>query len=94
MPFEPQAVLTMQFSVTEWNSILAQLQEGPWKIVAPLINKINLQAAQHEAAQASAAAVAPAPAQPAGYSNGALQPGDTVTATGDITGAIVLPKPE
>ena len=52
MPFNPADELAMRFTVAEWNSILAQLQEGPWKIVAPLINKINLQAAQQETAQA------------------------------------------
>lgn len=48
MPFNPTDELTMRFTVSEWNQVLGQLQEGPWKVVAPLINKINLQAAQHE----------------------------------------------
>jgi len=48
MPFNPTDELSLKFTVTEWNQILAQLQEGPWKIVAPIINKINLQAAQQE----------------------------------------------
>lgn len=50
MPFNPSDELTMRFTVTEWNQILGQLQEGPYKIVAPLINQINLQAAQQEKA--------------------------------------------
>lgn len=48
MPFNPNDELTMAFTVTEWNQVIGQLQEGPYKIVAPLINKINLQAAKHE----------------------------------------------
>jgi hypothetical protein len=48
MPFNPNDELTMRFTVNEWNQVIAQLQEGPYKITAPLINKINLQAAQHE----------------------------------------------
>lgn len=48
MPFNPTDELDMRFTVTEWNAIIAQLQEGPYKITAPLINKINMQAAKHE----------------------------------------------
>lgn len=48
MPFNPNDELDMRFTVTEWNQIVAQLQEGPYKITAPLITKINLQAAKHE----------------------------------------------
>jgi hypothetical protein len=61
MPFSPNDELTMRFTVSEWNQVLAQLQEGPWKIVAPLINKINVQAAQHEKQSAG------------GYTNGGMQ---------------------
>ena len=68
MPFKPTDELTMRFTASEWNQVIAQLQEGPYRLVAPLINKINVQAAQQEAA---------APAQPvvAGdvtYTNGEL----------------------
>lgn len=48
MPFNPNDELELRFTVSEWNQIIAQLQEGPYKITAPLINKINLQAAKHE----------------------------------------------
>lgn len=48
MPFNPSDELTMIFTVSEWNQVIAQLQEGPYKITAPLINKINIQAAKHE----------------------------------------------
>lgn len=48
MPFNPTDELEMRFSVTEWNAIIAQLQEGPYKSMAPLITKINMQAAKHE----------------------------------------------
>lgn len=57
MPFNATDELEMRFTVTEWNAIIAQLQEGPYKLTAPLINKINLQAAKHEQeAQAQQAA--------------------------------------
>lgn len=48
MPFNQTDELDMRFTVAEWNQIIAQLQEGPYKITAPLINKINMQAAKHE----------------------------------------------
>lgn len=72
MPFNPTDELEMRFTVTEWNQVIAQLQEGPYKIVAPLINKINLQAAKHEQ---QAQGAQPASAQPVGditYTNGEL----------------------
>lgn len=72
MPFNSNDELTMRFTVTEWNEIIAQLQEGPYKKSAPLINKINLQAAQHE--REAQAATQPA-AEPVGditYTNGEL----------------------
>lgn len=71
MPFNPNDELEMRFAVSEWNQIIAQLQEGPYKTVAPLINKINLQAAQHE--QQSAAAQ-PEVAGDITYTNGEIQP--------------------
>lgn len=55
MPFSPTDELDMRFTVSEWNAIIGQLQEGPYKITAPLINKINLQAAKHEQEQQKAA---------------------------------------
>lgn len=50
MPFKPSDELTMRFTASEWNQVIAQLQEGPYRLVAPLINKINIQAAQQEQA--------------------------------------------
>ena len=98
MPFSPNDELNLRFTVTEWNSILGQLQEGPWKIVAPLINKINLQAAQQEQEAAKRAAAAqqqpadaPGIARPP-YTNGEMQP--DIAVTGDSTGTIVLAKDE
>lgn len=67
MPFNPTDELEMRFTVTEWNAIIAQLQEGPYKITAPLINKINLQAAKHEQQ-----AREPPPAGDISYTNGEL----------------------
>lgn len=73
MPFNPTDELTMRFTVTEWNQVIGQLQEGAYKIVAPLINKINLQAAQHEReAQTASAAGEPQTAGDITYTNGEL----------------------
>lgn len=80
MPFNSNDELEMRFTVSEWNQIIGQLQEGPYKITAPLINKINLQAAKHEQEQQKAAPPGD------GYTNGELaQP------VGDIT-AEFLPR--
>ena len=90
MPFNPDDELTLRFSVNEINQIMGQLQEGPWKIVHPLITKINLQATQQEqeaAKQTAAARPANAP-----YTNGEMQP--DVAVTGDSVGTIVLAKDE
>lgn len=48
MPFKPSDELVMRFTASEWNQIIGQLQEGPYKIVAPLISKMNVQAVQQE----------------------------------------------
>ena len=76
MPFDPHDELDMRFTVAEWNQVLRQLQEGKYKRMAPLINKINMQAAQHEAqrqAAAEASAIAQQqPAAPIGYTNGEI----------------------
>lgn len=50
MPFKPSDELVMRFTASEWNQVIAQLQEGPYRLVAPLINKINIQASQQEQA--------------------------------------------
>lgn len=49
MPFSPNDELTMRFTVAEWNTIIAVLADGTYKTVFPLIQKINMQAAQHNA---------------------------------------------
>lgn len=54
MPFKPTDELTMRFTASEWNQIIGQLQEGPYKIVAPLISKMNVQAVQQEKQQETA----------------------------------------
>lgn len=69
MPFNPTDELTLRFTVTEINQIMAQLQEGPWKLVHPLITKINVQAAQQE----SQAAVPHTGDISVGYTNGEMQ---------------------
>ena len=68
MPFKPTDELTMRFTASEWNQVIAQLQEGPYRLVAPLINKINMQAAQQE----QAAAGQPVVAGDVTYTNGEL----------------------
>jgi hypothetical protein len=92
MPFNPTDELNLNFTVAEWNQIIAQLQEGVYRIVAPLINKINVQAAQHEQRQKDLAAPGPPPFPAAGYTNGEMrQPGPTTIAVaGDQTGTITL----
>ena len=76
MPFNATDELTMTFTVVEWNQVIAQLQEGPYRITAPLINKINIQAAQHEQASRTPPGAGLAPAEQHtvdfGYTNGAL----------------------
>jgi hypothetical protein len=47
-PFNPGDVIAINLTANEWNLVLSQLQEGPWKIVAPLIGKIQMQAAQQQ----------------------------------------------
>lgn len=76
MPFNPTDELTMTFTVVEWNQVLDQLRQGPYMIVSPLINKISIQAAQHEQASRQAGAGLAAGEQQHtvdfGYTNGAL----------------------
>jgi hypothetical protein len=48
MPFRPDEELTMHLTVVEWNQIIAELQNSPYRIAFPLINKINQQAAAHD----------------------------------------------
>ena len=50
MPFQPTDELTLKLTVAEWNEVIAQLGEGKHRVVGPLIQKISIQAAQHEAA--------------------------------------------
>lgn len=77
MPFKPSDELVMRFTASEWNQIIGQLQEGPYKIVAPLISKMNIQAVQQEKQQ-EAAPDEPIVAGDITYTNGELlqtQPG-------------------
>ena len=64
MPFQPTDELTLKLTVAEWNQVIAQLNEGVHKIVAPLIQKISVQAAMHEKASQQV--------QP-GFANGEMQ---------------------
>ena len=61
MPFQPTDELTLKLTVAEWNQVIAQLNEGPYKTVAPIIQKVQMQAAQHEKAS-----------QPQGFINGQI----------------------
>ena len=42
--FQPTEEIVIKLTVQEWNQILMQLQDGPWKTVNPLIGKISSQA--------------------------------------------------
>ena len=44
MPFQPTDELTLKLTVAEWNQVIAQLNEGPYKTVAPIIQKVQMQA--------------------------------------------------
>jgi len=46
---QPNDELTIRLTANEWNQVLAQLSEGPFRIVAPLIQKIRDQGMAHEA---------------------------------------------
>lgn len=76
MPFNPNDELTMRLTVNEWNQVIAVLNDGQYKIVAPLINKINVQAAQQERQAATL---------PPGFTNGEDQEAQTQRATPAIT---------
>jgi hypothetical protein len=95
MPFNPTDELDMRVNVAEWNLILTHLQEGVYKIVHPLINKINLQAAQHNAAkeQQDAQEAAQQQAANAPYTNGEIAQEDFAIA-GDSVGSVTLVKDE
>lgn len=41
---QPTDQITVTLTATEWNQVLAQLAEGPFRIVAPLLGKIQQQA--------------------------------------------------
>lgn len=71
MPFKPSDELVMRFTASEWNQIIGQLQEGPYKIVAPLISKMNIQAVQQEKQQQEGAQE-PIVAGDITYTNGEL----------------------
>jgi hypothetical protein len=44
VPVPPDTMISIQLSAAEWNQVTAILQEGPFRIVAPLIGKIIAQA--------------------------------------------------
>jgi hypothetical protein len=50
--------VSIVLTVLEWNQAILILQDGPYRVVRPLLDKINDQAARAEAA----AAAAPLPA--------------------------------
>jgi hypothetical protein len=92
MPFNSNDELDMRVTVAEWNVILTHLQEGVYRIVHPLINKINLQGAQHNAAKEAQEArefEQQAAATNAGYTNGEISQPDIALA-GDSTGTVTL----
>jgi hypothetical protein len=44
-------LLNIKLSVNEWQAVMGELQEGKYRIVAPLMQKINEQATAQIAAQ-------------------------------------------
>jgi hypothetical protein len=46
-PLQPDEKLTIVLTAAEWNVVLAQLGEGPYRIVAPLLQKITAQGMAH-----------------------------------------------
>jgi hypothetical protein len=91
MPFNPTDELTLRFSVTEVNQILGQLQEGPWRIVAPLITKINVQAAQQE--QRGEMEVPPPPTGPPAPEGRPYTAEEISQANGQWRGDIIVKTP-
>lgn len=63
MPFQPTDEITLRLTVADWNQIINQLHEGSYKLVAPLIQKITVQAAAHEKASQ----------EQAGFANGEIK---------------------
>jgi hypothetical protein len=46
--FQPNESIAVTMTAAEWNQVLAALAEGPFKIVMPLIQKINEQAMKQD----------------------------------------------
>lgn len=93
MPFQVTDELAINLTVGEWNQVIAALQEEKQRIANPIINKINLQASQHEQNQAvkeqqATPQMAPTPdgqPLPPIYANGELR--------GDISPMPDAPRP-
>jgi hypothetical protein len=45
--------IPIRLTVLEWNQAILILQDGPYRVVRPLLDKINEQAARAEAAAAA-----------------------------------------
>jgi hypothetical protein len=56
-PIPPNAPISITLEAQEWNAVIGLLQEGPYRLVAPLIAKLGNQA--QVAAQALAAQIGP-----------------------------------
>jgi hypothetical protein len=52
---DPSAKLTITLTAAEWNVVLGQLAEGPYRIVAPLMKSITDQGMAHLPAAAAPA---------------------------------------
>lgn len=59
-PIDATLPISVTLQAHEWNAVLTALSEGPFRVVAPLIQKINAQAQQ----AADVAGVQAAPALP------------------------------
>jgi hypothetical protein len=58
--FQPNDQISVALTASEWNQVLAVLAEGPFKVVMPLITKINEQAMRQDGADTLASDRTPA----------------------------------
>jgi len=49
MTLDPNTHITVTLNAAQWNLVLGQLSEGPYKLVAPILNTIQQQCMMHDA---------------------------------------------
>ena len=50
MPIEQNTQISVTLNATQWNLVLLQLAEGPYRVVSPLLNTIQQQCMAYESA--------------------------------------------